>query len=56
MLYLLYLLKVFIVIMQMGVFVGILWVVFSAVDYAQDSFYCNYDGIFLNSYVGDSFE
>ena len=33
-----------IVIMQMGVSVAIMQVVFSAVDYAHDSFYCNYPG------------
>ena len=32
---------IFIVIMQMGVPVAIMQVVFSAVDYAHDSFYCN---------------
>ena len=34
----------FIVIMQMGVPFAIMQVVFSAVDYAHDSFYCNYAG------------
>ena len=34
--------------MQMGVSVAIMQVVFSAVDYAHESFYCNYaDGSFL---------
>ena len=35
---------VFIVIMQMGVSVAIMQVVFPAVDYAHDSFHCNYTG------------
>ena len=35
---------IFIVIMQMGVPAAIMKVVFSAVDYAHDSFYCNYAG------------
>ena len=30
--------------MQMGVSVAIMQVVFSAVDYAHESFYCNYTG------------
>ena len=35
---------IFIVIMQTEVSVAIMQVVFSAVDYAHDSFYCNYAG------------
>ena len=35
---------IFIVIMQMGVSVAIMHVVFSVVDYAHDCFYCNYAG------------
>ena len=35
---------IFIVIMQMGASVAIMHVVFSAVDYAHDRFYCNYAG------------
>ena len=35
---------IFIVIMQMGASVAIMHVVFSAVDYADDRFYCNYAG------------
>ena len=37
---------IFIVIMQMEVSVAIMWVVFSAVHYAQDCVYCNYAGDF----------
>ena len=48
---------IFIVVMQMGVSVAIMQVVFSAVDYAHDSFYCKYAGdSFFYSYVGDSFK
>ena len=48
-------LTVFVVIMQMGVSVAIIQVVFSAVHYAHDCFYCNYAGEhFFYSYVGDS--
>ena len=47
---------IFIVIMQMGVS-AIMQVVFSAVHYAHDCFYCNYAGeSFFYSYVGDSFK
>ena len=35
---------IFIVIMQMRVPVAIMQVVFSAVQYAHDCFYCNYAG------------
>ena len=50
-------LAVFVVIMQMGVSVAIMLVVFSAVYYAHDCFYCNYAGeSFFCSYVGDSFK
>ena len=35
---------IFIVIMQMGVYVAITWVVFSALHYANDCIYCNYAG------------
>ena len=35
---------IFVVIMQMGVSVGIMLVVFSAMYYAHDCFYCNYAG------------
>ena len=38
---------IFIVIMQMGVFLAVMQEVFSAVDYVHDCFYC--------SYAGDSF-
>ena len=37
-------LTVFVVIMQIGVSVAIMQVVFSAVHYAHDCFYCNYAG------------
>ena len=37
---------IFIVIMQMGVPVAIMQVVFSAMHYAHDSVYCNYAGDF----------
>ena len=47
----------FVVIMQTGVSVAIMQVVFSAVHYAHDCFYCNYAGeSFFYSYVGDSFK
>ena len=35
---------IFIVIIQIWIFVDIMQVVFSAVDYAHDCFYCNYPG------------
>ena len=35
---------IFVVMMQMGVPVAIMQVVFSAVHYAYDCFYCNYAG------------
>ena len=38
---------IFTVIMQMGVSVAIIQVVFSVVHYAHDCFYCNYAGDFL---------
>ena len=45
------------VIMQMGVSVAIMQLVFSAVLYANDCFFCNYAGEpFFYSYVGDSFK
>ena len=45
----------FVVIMQMGVSVAIMQVVFFAVHYAHHCFYCNYAGeSFSYSYVGDS--
>ena len=37
---------IFIVIMQMGISVAIMQVVFSAVHYAHDCVYCNYAGDF----------
>ena len=37
--------KIFIVVMQMGVSVAIMQVVFSAVDYAHDCSFCNYAGV-----------
>ena len=41
----------------MGVSAAIMQVVFSAMDYAHDSFYCNYaGGSFVYSYIGDSFK
>ena len=43
---------IFIVITQVGVPVAIMQVVFSAVHYANNCFYCNYAG----DYVGDSFK
>ena len=48
---------IFIVIMQIGVSVAIIQVVFSAVHYAHNCFYCNYayKSLFC-SYVGDSFK
>ena len=47
----------FIVIMQMGVSLAIMQVVFSAVHYAHDCFYFSYVGdCFCYSYVGDSFK
>ena len=48
---------IFIVIMQMGVSVAIMQVLFSAVHYTHDCFCCNYAGDpFFYSYVGDSFK
>ena len=50
-------LTIFVVIMQMGVSLAIMQVVFSAVDHAHDCFYCNYAGeSFFYSHVGDSFK
>ena len=47
--------KIFVVIMEMGVSVAIMQVVFSAVHDAHDYFDCNYAGEpFFYSYVGDS--
>ena len=47
----------FIVIMQVGVSVTVMQVVFSAVRYAHDCFYCNYTGdCFCYSYIDDSFK
>ena len=47
----------FVVIIQMGVSVAIMPVVFSAVHYVHDCFYCNYAGeSFFYSYVSDSFK
>ena len=41
----------------MEVSVAIMQLVFYAVNYAQDCFYCNYaDDYFCYSYVGDSFK
>ena len=49
--------KLFIVIMQMGVSVTVMQVVFSAVHYAQDCFYCNCTGeCFCYSYMDGSFK
>ena len=42
---------IFVLTMQMGVSVGIMQVVFSAVHYAHECFYYNYAG-----YVGNSFK
>ena len=48
---------IFVVITKMGVSVAIMQVVFSAVHYAHDCFYCNYAGeSFFYSYIGDSFK
>ena len=48
---------IFIVIMQMGVCIAIMQVVFSVVHYTHDCFYSNYsDDSFCYSYVGDSFK
>ena len=45
---------IFIIVMQM-VSVAIMQVVFSAVNYSHDCFYCNYAGdSFIYSYAGDS--
>ena len=45
----------FIVIMPVGVSVAIMQVIFSAVNYAHDCFFCNYAvDYFCYSYVGDS--
>ena len=46
---------IFMVIMQVGASVRIMHVLFSAVYYAHDCFYCNYAGnCFFCSYVCDS--
>ena len=48
---------IFVVIVQIGVSVAIMQVVFSAVHYGHDCFYCNYAGeLFFCSYVGRSFK
>ena len=48
---------IFIVIIQMGVPVAIMQVVFLTVHYAHGYFYCNYAGdSFFYGYVGDSFK
>ena len=45
----------FIVIMQVGVSVAVMQVVFSTVHYVYDSFYCNFaSDCVCYSYVGDS--
>ena len=50
-------LTIFVVMMQMGVSVAIIQVVFSAVHDAHDCFNCNYAGeSFFYSFVGDSFK
>ena len=50
-------LTIFVVIMQMRVSLAVMQVVFSAVNQAHDSLYCNYAGkSFFYSYVGDSFK
>ena len=47
---------IFVVIMQIGVSVAIIQMVFFAVHYAHDCFSCNYAGeSFFYSYVRDSF-
>ena len=46
---------IFIVIMKVGVSVPIMHVIFSAVQYAYDCFYCNYAD-YCYSYVGDSWK
>ena len=46
---------IFIEIMQVGAYVAILQVVFSAVDYAHDYFYYNYAGdCFCRSYLHEN--
>ena len=48
---------IFIIVMLVGDSVAIMQVVFSAVHYAHDCFYCNYAGwLQLGSYVGESFK
>ena len=48
-------LAIFVVIMQMGVSVAVMQVVFSALHCAHNGFYCNYAGEpFFYSYVGGS--
>ena len=48
---------IFIEIMQLGVSVAVMHVVFSTVHYAHDYFYCNYaGGCFRCSHVCDSFK
>ena len=49
--------RIFVVIMQMEVSVAIVQVVFAAMHYAHDCFYCNYAGdSFFYSHAGDSFK
>ena len=48
---------IFVVIMQMGVSVAIMQVVFAALHYVHDCFCCNYAGeSFFYSYLGHSFK
>ena len=42
---------IFTLIMQMRVSLAIMQVVFSALDYAHDSFYCNYTGDSCNPFI-----
>ena len=49
--------KLFIVIMQVGVSVTVMQMIYSAVHFAHDCFYCNYTGdCFCYSYIDDSFK
>ena len=49
--------KLFVVIMQVGVSVTVMQVVFSAVHYAHDCFYCTYTGeCFYYRYIDDIFK
>ena len=48
---------IFIVIIQMGISVAFMQVVFSAKHYAHDCLHCNYAGdSFFYSYIGESFK